>query len=234
LLGIEDDSRAYLQSLRDAQRFFTDKTQGPRKKGAKQSAPSPSSWYVGEAPLSASAGLPADALHFVVRSEPNPKYLASKAKPAAPAPSAYHLIAVPDSAQHLWLALASNEALALAKLHALLSPEPTKTLGASDDLRQLAKQPLAGLGFASLAALNGFGLSAVSKDQVRTSRDALKQLWGLPKRGGTRMPLWITRAQGGAGQRRTAYNVRFAPDAIADLLAIFMGPGSDAEVVESE
>jgi len=234
LLGIEDDSRAYLQALRDALCFATDKTQAPRKKGAKPSSPSSSSWTFGEVPLAASAGLPAEALHFVGRSEPNAKYLASKAKPAAPAPSAYHLIAAPDSAQHLWLAIASDEALALAKLRALLSPEPAKTLGASDELRQLAKQPVAGLGFATLAGLNAFDLSAESKDQVRTSRNVLRQLWGLPKHGSTRMPLWITRTQGSAGQRRIAYNVRFTPDAIADLLAIFMGPGSDAEVVESE
>ena len=234
LLGIEDDSRAYLQALRDALRFATDKTPHPRKKSVKQSAPSPSSWYFQEVPLAASGGLPADTLHFVARFEPNPKYLASKAKPAAPAPSAYHLIAVADGAQHLWLAVASDEALAFAKLRALLRPEPAKTLGASEELRQLAKQPVAGLGFASLAALNGFGLSADSKDKVRSSRYVLKQLWGLPKRGSTRMPLWITRGKGSAGQRRIAYNVRFTPDAIADLLATFMGPGSDAEVVETK
>ena len=234
LLGIEDDSRAYLQALRDALRFATDKTQYPRKKSEKPPSPSPSSWYFGEVPLAASAGLPADALHFVVRSEPNPKYLASKAKPAAPAPSAYHVIAVPDAAQHLWLAVASDEALALAKLRALLSPEPAKTLGASAELRQLAKQPLAGLGFVTLAALNGFGLTAESKDKVRSSRNVLKQLWGLPKRGSTRMPIWITRAQGSGGQRRIAYDVRFTPDAIADLLAIFMEPDSEAEGVQSK
>ncbi|HEX2672569.1 MAG TPA: hypothetical protein VHM25_16920 [Polyangiaceae bacterium] len=234
LLGIEDDSRAYLQALRDALRFATDKTQQPRKKNTKPSSPSPSNWTFAELPLAAPAGLPADALHFVARSEPDAKYLASKAKPAAPAPSVYHLIAVPDAPQHLWLAIASDEALAIAKLRALLSPEPSKTLAASDELRQLAKQPLAGLGFASLAGLNGFDLSAESKDKVRSSRAILKQLWGLPKHGSTRMPLWITRAQGSASQRRIAYNVRFTPDAIADLLAIFMTPDSEAEAGENK
>lgn len=233
LLGIEDDARAYLQALRDALRFAAEKAQPSPKKGAKPSTPSPSKLEFVEVPLPSSSGLPAEALHVVVRSQPNPKYLAAKTRPAPPVPSAYHVIAAPDSSQHLWLAIASDEALALAKLRAVLHPEPAKTLGVSEELRQLAKLPLAGLGFASLAGVNGFGLSAESKDKVRASRFALKRLWGLPKHGSTRMPLWITRNQSGAGQRRIAYNVRLAPAAIADLLAIFMGP-SEPAVVESE
>src|SRR6478736_292553 len=224
LIGIEDDARGYLQALRDALKLEADKTHYPLKKGAKASAPSATHNYFAQVPVPASAGLPADALHLVIRSEPNAKYVASKAKPPAPAPSVYHLIAVADSAQHLWMVLACDEALALTRLRAVLSPEPAKTPGSSDELRQMAKQPVAGLGFATLAALNGFGLSADSKADVLSSRNALKQLWGLPKHGATRMPLWITRVQAGAnaGQRRLADNTRLNPDAIADLLAVFM------------
>lgn len=234
LIGIEDDSRGYMQALRDALALATDKKEYPRKKGTK-SVPSSTSLYFREIPLPASAGLPASALHFSIRSEPNSKYVASKAKPPAPAASVYHVIAVPDAAQHLWVVLSSDETLALSRLHSVLSPEPGKTLGASDELRTLAKQPLAGLGFGTLAAINGFGLSADSLSDVRSSRSALKQLWALPKRGATRIPLWITRAQPGPGanQRTVAYNVRLTPDAIGDLLAIYVAQPEQAEV-ESE
>lgn len=229
LIGIEDESRGYLQALRDALRFATDKSKNPRKKGAKSSPPSPSNLEFVELPVPASAGLPSDTIHFAVRNEPNAKYVASKAKPPAPAPSAQHVIVVADAAQHLWLAIASDEALALARMRAVLRPEPATTLGASDDLRQLAKQPIAGLGFATLAGLNGLTLSADSKSEVLSSRNVLKQLWSLPKRGATRMPLWITRSQAGAGgQRSVVYNTRLTPDAIADLLATFMATSEPA------
>ncbi|HEY0468866.1 MAG TPA: hypothetical protein VGC79_31960, partial [Polyangiaceae bacterium] len=195
LLGIEDDSRGYLLALREALGLATDSSKFPRKKGAKPGTPSASTHGLRQLPLPASAGLPADALHVVFRSQPNPKYLALKAKPAPPAPSSYHVIAVPDSAQHVWFAIAPDEARALSHLRAVLRPEPDKTLGSSNELRQLAKEPLAGLGFASLAGLSSLGFSADSKAKVLDSRHTLKQLGALPKRGNTRMPIWITRAQ---------------------------------------
>ena len=234
LIGIEDDSRAYLQSLREALHFAQDKTPYPRKKGAQPDAPSASKDTFRELPVPASVGLPADALHLLVRTEPNPKYLAAKAKPAPPAASAYHVFAVPDAAQHLWFAISPDEALALARLHAVLSPVPAQTLGANEELRQLAKEPLAGLGFGSLAGLGGLTLSADSKASVLDSRRTLKQLWALPKRGTTRLPIWIHRVQSAAGQRRVAVNLRLAPDAIGDLLALLLANGSDSAVVEGE
>jgi len=230
LIGIEDDSHAYLQALREALRFAQDKTQYPRKKGAKSGAPSTSTNTFRELPVPASAGLPADALHVLVRSAPNPKYLAAKAKPAPPAASAYHVFGVPDSERHVWFAISTDQALALARLQAVLSPVPAKTLGASEELRQLAKQPLAGLGFGSLAGLSGPTLSADSRASVLESQRTLKQMWALPKRGATRLPIWIHRAQAAGGQRRVVVNLRLSPDAIGDLLALFLAKGADAAV----
>ncbi|HET7542312.1 MAG TPA: hypothetical protein VFK05_20730 [Polyangiaceae bacterium] len=227
LLGIEDDSRAYLQALREALRLAADKTKYG-KKGAKPKPPSPSSYDFPELPLPPGAGLPADALHFALRSKPNPKYLASKAKPAAPAPNTVHVFAVADTAQHVWFALSSDEALALTRLRAVLNPVPEKTLGASEELRQLEKQRVAGLGFGTLSGFSGLGLSAESKAAVLESRKTLKQLWSLPKRGGTRIPIWLTRAQAAKGPRRIAIHVRLTPDAIADVLPLIIGSGAES------
>ena len=227
LLGLEDDSQAFLQALREALRIATDKTPYPRKKGAKPRPPSVSSYELGELPLPPSAGLPQEALHVVLHTKPNPKYLASKATPPAPPPSTCHLIAVADAAQHLWLVLSLDEAQALARMRAVLRPEPAKTLGASDELRQLAKQPLAGIGFGTLAGATGLTLSAESKSKVLASRRSLKRLWALPKRGSTRLPIWITRAELPKGERRIALNLRLNPDAISDILATFIALGAD-------
>ena len=230
VLGIEDDSRAYLQALREALRYASDKTKYPRKKGAKAkpSPPSPSTYELREIPVPASAGLPADALHFVLRSQPNPKYVASKAKPAAPPPGTIHVLAIADSAQHAWIALSADEAQVLARIQALLSPVSAKTLGASDELRQFEKQQrVAGLGFGTLAGFSALGLSAESKPKVLESRNTLKQLWSLPKRGATRMPIWITRAQSAKGSRRVTLHLRLTPDAIGDVLALFIGQSAE-------
>ncbi|HEY3252889.1 MAG TPA: hypothetical protein VGJ91_03040 [Polyangiaceae bacterium] len=234
LFGLEDDSRAYLQALRDALSLAADKTKYPRKKAAKAPQPSPTKLEFRQSPLPAAAGLPPDSLHVVVSSEPNPKYLASKAQPAPPPPSSYHLIAVPDTARHLWFSLSPDEALALARMRAVLAPESAKTLGASAELRQLAKQPLAGIGFATLAGLSELSLSAESKSKVLDSRRTLKGLLALPKRGSTRMPIWITRAKFGNDERRIAINLTLTPDAIGDLLATFLAPGSNPTLVEGE
>jgi len=234
LLGIEDDSRAYLAALRDALRLAADKTQYPRKKGEKPAAPSSSNYEFRELPLPASAGLPPETLHIVLRSKPNPKYLASKASPAAPPPRTDHLIVVADAAQHLWLVLSPDEGLALARLRAVLTPEPAKTLGASAELRQLATQGTVGIGFGTLAAVTGLTLSADSKAKVLESRASLKRLWALPKRGSTRLPIWITRTQSAKGERRITVNLRLTPDAISDVLATFMALGAGPVAVESE
>jgi len=232
LVGIEDDSSAYLQALRELLHQAADKTKYRKKKAGKPSPPLPSNLDFRELPLPKSAGLPSDTLHLVVRFEPNPRYVASKAKPAAPAPSAHHVLVATDGAQHLWLSLAADEALAMDRLRALLRPDPAKTLGASVELRQLAKQPVSGLGFGTLAAVNAFGVSADSKSKVLASQSTLKELWGLPKQGRTRMPVWITRARSDAGRQQVAFNVRLTPDAIGDLLAIFLA--SDSEPVDDE
>src|SRR4051812_335926 len=71
LLGIDDDSQAYLQAIREALRFVRDNSKYPRKKTAKPPTPSASNETFAELPLPASAGLPAEALHIIVRSEPN-------------------------------------------------------------------------------------------------------------------------------------------------------------------
>jgi len=234
VLGLEDDSHAYLQALREALRLAADKTKYPRKKGAKATPPSPSKHSFRELPLSPAAGLPAAALHLVVRSEPNPKYVAAKGKEPALPPSAYHVIAVPDAAQHVWLAISSDEAVALARMRAVLTPDPEKTLGKSAELKQLAKQPLAGIGFATFAGVSGLSLSAESKAKVLESRETLKNLWALPKRGATRIPIWITRAQSAKGERRIAVNLRLTPDAIGDAVATFLAQASDSGEEEEQ
>jgi hypothetical protein len=237
LLGIEDDSRAYLQAVRDGLRFAADKTKYG-KKGTKPKSkpkpkpPSPSSYEFPELPIPASAGLPSDALHFVVRSKPNPKYVASKAKPPAPPPDDAHVFAVADSAQHLWFSISSDEAQALSRLRALLSPVPEKTLGSSEELRELEKQRVAGLGFGTLAGFSGLGISAESKPKLLDSQKTLKQLWSLPKRGNTRMPIWLTRTQSAKGPRHIAIHLRLTPDAIGDVLALFIGHGSESGAAE--
>ena len=238
LFGIEDDSQAYLQALRQALLLAADKTKYPRKNGASgPSSPSPagaSRYYLTERPLKPESGLPPEALHVVARSEPNPKYRASKTKQPAPAPSTYHLVAVPNAARHLWLAISPDEGLALARARAVLAPDPAKTLGASDELRQLAKRPLAGIGFCTLAGLTSLGLSAESKADVLASKQTLKELGTLPKRGATRMPIWITRAQLAKGERRISVNLRLTPDAIGDVLATLMALGSGSAETEDE
>ncbi|HYP75362.1 MAG TPA: hypothetical protein VER12_05400 [Polyangiaceae bacterium] len=234
LIGLEDDSRTYLQSLRDSLKFAAQTGKYPRRKGAKPTPPSASSHTFRVLPLPTSAGLPPDSVHVGIRVVPDAKYLASKAKPAPPAPSEYHVFGVADAAQHLWFALSSDEALALSRLRAVLNPDPERTLAASADLRQLAKQPVTGLGFGSLAAFSGLSLSADSKAAVLDSRATVRQLWTLPKRGSTRMPIWITRSQSGATQRRIAVNLRLTPDALGDVLALLLTNSSDSATHESE
>jgi hypothetical protein len=229
LLGIADDSQAYLQALREVLRVATDGDKYPLKKGATPPTAEQSTHYLSERPLQASSGLPREALHIVLRSEPNPKYRASKGKEPVPSASTYHVIAVADSAQHLWLAISTDEAQAVARLRAVLAPDPAKTLGASDELRQFAKQRIVGLGFGTLAGLSGLSVSADSKLEVLESQQKLKGIRVLPKAGRTRMPIWVTRTPLGNGERRIAVNLRLTPDALGDLVQTFFLGDDDSE-----
>jgi hypothetical protein len=225
VVGLEDDPNQLLEALRRGIKLGNQDL--PPKKGskAKPKPPSPAREQFTEAPLASPSALPAGSVHYVLRTEPNKKYVppADGSKPAA-LPSAVHLIAVPEGGQ-LWLCIAHEEASAVNHLRALLAAPSNQGLGADPTLRGLAQTPPAGLGVATIAGFIGLTLSA--KDDSAGARRALSNLFASPGKGETRMPVWVTATGGGKTPRRVSYHARLPPGAIADLLHFAMAGMSD-------
>jgi len=220
LLGLEDDPRVLLDSLRHG--LTVGNKPLKRRKDAPPDVPSPSEGRTREAALKNPGALPPGAVHFVYQSRPNKKYVppADGTKPTPP-PATLHLIAVPDGSQ-LWISAAHDEASASNRLRALLAAEPNKELGADAALRGLATTPPSALGFATIAGFVGLSLSANSPKDLLDSKKTLSNVLFIPGKGETRMPVWVTADGGGATPRRVSLNVRLPPAAIADLLSLAM------------
>jgi hypothetical protein len=224
VLGLEDDPSQLLEALRRGVKIST-QTLPPKKGGKAKPTPSPAVEHFSEAPLTSPSALPAGAVHYVLRTEPNKKYVppADGSKPAA-LPSAVHLIAVPEGGQ-LWVCVARDEATAVNRLRALLAAPPNQGFGADPTLRGLAATPPAGLGVATIAGFIGLTLS--TKQDYGDARRALSNLFASPAKGETRMPVWVTATGGGKTPRRIAYHARLPPGAIADLLHFAVAGMSD-------
>ncbi len=230
LLGLDDDSRGFVDALRSG--LGIARLSFPHRKGAKPSPPSSTTETFGEIPIKPASHLPSGSLHFMVTSKPNPKFVAPHDGSGAVPRMTVHFVIVPDSAQHVWVGIARDEASAIARVQGVLTPDAQKTLGADSELRELAKAPVSGLGYGTLAGLTGMTLSAKSKADMLKSRRSLSGLWALPKQGASHVPFWISRNPSGADERRVALTVRLRPDAIGDVLQNFIGFGSDSHVIE--
>jgi len=227
VIGLEDDPGQLLEALRRGVKLGSQDL--PPKKGskAKPKPPSPAHEQFNEAPLASPSALPAGSVHYVLRTEPNKKYVppADGSKPAAQ-PSSAHLIAVPEGGQ-LWICMAHEEVSAVNHLRTLLAAPPNQGFGADPALRGLAATPPAGLGVATIAGFIGLTLST-KKDAARV-RHTLSNLFASPAKGETRMPVWVTATGGGKTPRRVAYHARLPPGAVADLLHFAMAGMSDSE-----
>ena len=110
-----------------------------------------------------------------------------------PAPFEFHIISVPDGDQHLWLGVAVDAATATSRAHGALFAEASKTLATNDELQALAKSPVSGLGYVTIAGVCEVDLSAKSLRAVRDSQRTLSRLWALASHGASHLPLWMTR-----------------------------------------
>jgi hypothetical protein len=223
LIGLEDDPQVLLDSLRRGLKVASQDF--PRRKDAAAEPVSPVVDKTSEVPLKNAAALPKGALHLVLTARPNSKYVAPPdgSKPP-PLPSVWHLIAVPEAGQ-LWLSIAHDEATASSRLHALLTAEPSHSLGANEALRKLATTPPSGLGFVTAASFVGLSLSANSPHELLDSKAELSTLWATAGKGQTEIPVWVNAEGGGTESRRVTLNVRLKPPAFADILQLALPPG---------
>lgn len=234
LVGLQDDHKTYLESIRQVVAISRENKQYPKRvptdPKAKPVPPSPTRLTLALVPAKAVAKLPASTLHVLASIEPNPKYATPRdGREPAPAPLAYHVFAAPGVGQQVWLSVARDEATALLRLQGVLASESSDTLATNGELQQLAKGQVAGLGYATLAAFVAFHIGADSASDVAESRANLSKLWTLPKKGAAKMPVWITRSAGAGSARTVTYNARLKPDALADLVQLVIQGIAESE-----
>ncbi len=225
LVGVKDESQPLMAAL---QRFVPLLNQHvPRRKDAKPETPDATNDHPSLTPLKKPGDLPKGSLHWVIRFDPNPKYIepVDGSKPTPP-PSQLHVIAAAQD-EYVWLAFAADEASASARLRALLVPSAADTLGANAELRALAPRSVSSFGYATIAAYIGLAGSADSNKEVLASRRLLSMLSTLPSNGSTLIPFWTDSNGTLDGPRAVTLNVRLAPNAIADLLQLAIA-GADS------
>ena len=143
-----------------------------------------------------------------------------------PVASTEYLLAAP-AAGRLWVAFATDEATGVSRLQSVLTERQESTLSSDAELRHLAAQSLAGVGYASIAGFVGASLSADSRLDAAQSWRRLASTWILPGKGSTHIPVWITTDAAPGITRRVTWNARLGRSALADLLSLTLSSALD-------
>lgn len=165
--------------------------------------------------------LPAGSLHLHNSTFANPAYTPKPGEdPVVPHESDLYI--APDG-DRTWIVWAGHNAVALEKLHTVLTGKRDKTLGGRKDLTGIASLRGNVVGFASLAAGTSLALSADSRQDVELSRYLVDTLWTLPHRGGTALPLVVTSAAEPGGARYAIRGTFDVPrSSLDEILALAM------------
>jgi hypothetical protein len=187
------------------------------------------------APLPKGASLPAGAVHYVLELRPlEVGRIGSRPKPddkdpgkkAAVAPKrfAVHFFVVPDGGR-TWIAVAGDEALAVAKLTAALGTSESK-LSSRAELAHLKSGPVGAGGFFTFRGLAEMATlsAAISGGSLAGTAEGLDEATQMPGQGVTAIPFSVTAQPGGAPSTQTTLEI--PRGAIEDVVAALLRHGA--------
>ncbi|WP_437320805.1 hypothetical protein [Sorangium sp. So ce385] len=166
----------------------------------RRSSPKRAGVDVREVPVVPADGLPAGALHVVIRVVPDPAYAHRPLSPALEGAYQHHVF-IAGTAESTWFAVSEIEGLARAKLKETLSGK-SGGLSSRPELSRLRSLPAGGIGFVTLKGVLALQADKETTADLKLLDRSIQALGALSFDG--KVPIFLSIAPSGPGEDSAA------------------------------